>query len=248
MRKFLLAFSAVAVAAASIPAHAAYLNGFGDVSVNYLHWSKGTQQRAPFQKNFTYLELEGGANYTWGELYGFADLNNPTKGTENFGTSLKGTIAVKTGLAQLRVYGQLFNTNSKGFTAQNNIFGLSYSFGGDGWYFSPYIGFNDAITSSGSKSFSGINGGAFGWVAGYNFNAFGQSFSVSNWNESEFDRKAAYIAVSKEANRVSANGALALWWNVTPHVTTGIQYRYSFAKLGTVGNQNAMIYTMKYNF
>ncbi len=247
-----LSLAAVLVAASIAPAHAAYLNGFGDVSVNYLHWSKGTQSagRAPYQKNFTYLELEGGANYTWGELYGYVDWNNPTKAGDMMGTSLKGTIAVKTGLAQLRAYGQFFNTSSQGFTAQHAVLGLSYPLSGQNWYFVPYIGVNDSVTTNegmGTK-FSGLNGGAIGWTAGYNFAIGQQSFSLTNWSESFFSRSHKYIAASGDANRINANGALALWWNITPHLTTGVQYRYSFANLGTVGNQNAVITSLKYNF
>lgn len=245
-----LSLAAALVAASIAPAHAAYLNGFGDVSVNYLHWSKGTQARAPWQQNFTYLELEGGANFTWGELYGFADWNNPTKSSEHdgkMGTSVKGTIAVKTGLAQLRMYGQFFNTSSEGFTAQHTVLGVSYPFSGQNWYFVPYIGANASVLSS-AKNFSGWNGGALGWTAGYNFSLFNQSFSLTDWSESWFGRTKQYIKASGEANKLNANGALALWWNMTPNLTAGVQYRYSFANLGSVGNQNAIISTVKYNF
>ena len=248
MRKSLVALSVVA-AATTFPAQAEYLYGFGDMSVNYLDWSNGTEERANgFKKDFWYLELEGGAGFTWGELYGFADLENLEKGSDKVSTSLKGSIAYKTGIAELRVYGQVYNTNSAGFTAQNNVLGLSYAFNGDGWFFNPFIGFHHTMTTAGDKSFGGMNGGMFGWSAGYNFNAFGEKFMISNWHESEFGRNDKYMIVAGEGDHVTANGAIAFWWNATENVTTGIQYRYAFNKLGTSGNQNAMIYTVKYNF
>ena len=247
MRKSLVALSVVA-AATTFPAQAEYLYGFGDMSVNYLDWSNGTEERAGHQKDFWYLELEGGAGFTWGELYGFADLENLEKGSDKVSTSLKGSIAYKTGIAELRVYGQVYNTNSAGFTAQNNVLGLSYAFNGDGWFFNPFIGFHHTMTTAGDKSFGGMNGGMFGWSAGYNFNAFGEKFMISNWHESEFGRNDKYMIVAGEGDHVTANGAIAFWWNATENVTTGIQYRYAFNKLGNKGNQNAMIYTVKYNF
>ena len=248
MRKSLVALSVVA-AASTFPAQAEYLYGFGDMSVNYLDWSNGTEERANgFKKDFWYLELEGGAGFTWGELYGFADLENLEKGSDKVSTSLKGSIAYKTGIAELRVYGQVYNTNSDGFTAQNNVLGLSYAFNGDGWFFNPFVGFHHTMTTAGENSFGGMNGGMFGWTAGYNFNAFGEKFMISNWHESEFGRNDKYMIVSGEGDHVSANGAVALWWNATDNITTGIQYRYAFNKLGNKGNQNAMIYTVKYNF
>ncbi|PSW35237.1 hypothetical protein C9J21_01890 [Photobacterium phosphoreum] len=248
MRKSLVALSVVA-AATTFPAQAEYLYGFGDMSVNYLDWSNGTEERANgFKKDFWYLELEGGAGFTWGELYGFADLENLEKGSDKVSTSLKGSIAYKTGIAELRVYGQVYNTNSAGFTAQNNVLGLSYAFNGDGWFFNPFIGFHHTMTTAGDKSFGGMNGGMFGWSAGYNFNAFGEKFMISNWHESEFGRNDKYMIVAGEGDHVTANGAIAFWWNATENVTTGIQYRYAFNKLGNKGNQNAMIYTVKYNF
>ncbi|GAL06786.1 putative exported protein precursor [Photobacterium aphoticum] len=65
MRKSLVALSVLA-AAAALPAQAEYLYGFGNVSVNYLDWSKGTEQRSGgFKDDFVYLELEGGAGFTW---------------------------------------------------------------------------------------------------------------------------------------------------------------------------------------
>ncbi|HBB1148496.1 TPA: hypothetical protein J0860_002303, partial [Escherichia coli] len=44
------------------------------------------------------------------------------------------------------------------------------------------------------------------------------------------------------------NGAVALWWNATSHITTGIQYRYADDKLGEDFYQDAIIYSIKFNF
>ncbi|GHA46883.1 outer membrane protein OmpK [Photobacterium aphoticum] len=252
MRKSLVALSVLA-AAAALPAQAEYLYGFGNVSVNYLDWSKGTEQRSGGGKDdFVYLELEGGAGFTWGELYGFIDLENVQDGDNQTATTTKGSIAYKLGLGELRAYAQSYSTQAKGFQANNNVLGLSYNFSGDGWFFNPWVGAHHTTTND----FNGMNGGMAGWVAGYNFNAFGQSFMLSNWHETEFARHNDYVTVindkgvdtNGETDDLSANGAIALWWNVTDAVTTGVQYRYAYNKLGGAGNSNAVIYTVKYNF
>lgn len=59
-----------------------YQNGFANINVNYLDWSHRTVQKSKnttHKKDFAYIELEGGANFKWGELYGFIDLENPFK-------------------------------------------------------------------------------------------------------------------------------------------------------------------------
>ncbi len=250
MRKSLLALSVLATTAA-VPAQAEYLYGFGSISVNYLDWSHNTTERSPAtKKDFTYLELEGGSGYTWGELYGFADIENLENGIDEARTSLKGSIAWKTGIEELRLYGQLYNTNSKGFTAQNTVAGVSYNFAGNGWFFNPWVGFHHTITTNQyeNTNFGGMNGGMFGWTLGYNFDLAGQKFTLSNWHESEFARTAEYQAMAGETDQLSMNGAVAFWWHATDIITTGVQYRYADNKLGQVKLDQAVVYTVKFNF
>ncbi|WP_087024319.1 outer membrane protein OmpK [Thaumasiovibrio subtropicus] len=243
MRKTLLAMSLMA-ATAAVPAHAEYLYGFGSLSVNHLDWSKGTEERAGgFKEDFLYVEIEGGAGFDWGELYGFFDVENVQDGSSETRVASKGSITYKTGLDELRLYAHSYSTENGGWHIRNTVTGLSYSFAGEGWFFNPFIGFHHTNTAG----YVGMNGGMAGWVGGYNFDAFGQSFSISNWNEIEFSRKDEYLALS-EKDSTGLNGALALWWNVTEDVTTGVQYRYSNNKLGQENYANALIYTVKYNF
>jgi len=88
-----------------------------------------------------------------------------------------------------------------------------------------------------------------GWVFNYDFQLASLKFSLSNWNEIEFDRDDDYGGSgSADGRSWGLNGALALWWHATDHITTGIQYRYADHKLGYAGYQNGIIYTLKYNF
>lgn len=251
MKKSIIALSVIAVAITT-PAQAEYLYGFGNVSANYLDWSDGTIERAGHFEDFSYIELEGGAGFTWGELYGFADLEIPKENaSESLRTSIKGSIDVKTGLAGLNAYGQLYNTNSSGFTAQNSVLGLSYKLSGDWGFVKPWVGIHHTIITAAwmdPAGFSGLNGGMAGLTAVYNFGAFDQSFTLTTWNEVEFARTEDYTIVSNETDDLSLNGAAAVWWNVTDHFTTGVQYRYAHNKLGNSAYSNAMIYSVKYNF
>lgn len=248
MRKSLLALSVVAATVAAVPAQAEYLYGWGDVSVNYLDWSNGTEDRSGgFKNDFMFLELEGGAGFTWGELYGFADFefqDSTPAADSGMAMSTKGSIAVKTGLKELRFYAQTYSTENQGFHARNTVGGLSYNFSGDNWYFNPWVGLHYTNT----VGFADLNGGMAGWVAGYNFNLGEAKFSITNWHETEFAREDDYLATNSETDDLSYNGALAAWWHATDSVSTGVQYRYAHNKLGQPQTDNAIIYTVKYNF
>lgn len=248
MNKKLIVATLVATSAISLPASAQCLKSFGGISANYLAWTAGTKDRSPAKKDYGYIKVDGGSQFNWGSLFGFIEFNNPTKKSEKFGTTAKGLINVNTGINNLSYYGQIFNATKKGFTLEKNIIGLSYNIHGDGWHITPYIGLDQAILNKHGKSFSGLNGGAFGWVAAYNFMAFGEHFQIANWNDAEFSRKQAYLKLSGEGDHVATNGALVFWWNITPHLGTSVRWRYAYAKLGVPGNQNGFMYTIKYNF
>ena len=245
MRKSILATAMIA-AAFSSTANAEYLYGFGSFSVNYLNWMDKTEEHTN-HKDFLFLELEGGAGFNWGEVYGFFDLENPEKSNkeiDNNGrrTALKGTIRYYLGETGLNLYAHVYDLNDSGngFSEQNRLLGVGYNFQNANAYFKPFL----AANNTDNTFFSGFNGYVLGWVAGYNFELFQQSFSLSNWNEYEFDRAVSYGNGDKEG----WNGAVALWWNAPHNVTLGLQYRYADDKLGAGTYQDGFIYTAKYNF
>ena len=244
-----IAIAAAVAMSLSAPASAEYLYGFGNVSVNALDWSNGSEERAAHHKDFVYLELEGGAGFSWGELYGFFDVENVQEDSSDLRTAYKGSAAYKLGDSGFRAYTQHYATDSSGFSASNTVLGGQYRFEGEGWFFAPFIGSHYTISNpSWTTGFSGFNGGMAGWAGVYNFSAFNQNFWVSNWHEMEFSRKDAYIAASGEEKGTSMNGALGFWWNATQSITAGVQYRYADKKLGSADNLNAVIYSMRYNF
>ncbi|PJE79483.1 hypothetical protein CI610_01549 [invertebrate metagenome] len=243
------------VAAASLAscfvssASADYQYGFGNVSINYLDWSQGTESRThETKKDFTYLELEGGAGFSWGEIYGFADLENPTKSNEEDNgngrrVAMKGTIRYYLGNTGFNLYGHVYDLSSNGFDEQNRLLGVGYNFEKNNFFFKPFLTVNNT-NKHGFGDFSGFNGYVAGWVLGYSFKIADQNMMVTNWHEYEFDRDKEY----SDGEKNGVNGAVALWWNATQHITAGVQYRYAYNKLGANCNQNAMIYSLKYNF
>ena len=234
---------------------------FANVSVNYLDWSNGTEARTASnaaKSDFTFVEIEGGVGYSWGEFYGFFDFENPTNdqfdessgGKDNFRTAGKVTSHIYLGDSPLSIYAHLYDFRDYGFNAreQDQILGLGYRTTFDnGLWFKPFIG----AARVQSDGYTGMNGFMAGWVAGYDFSALNQNFSVTNWHEQTFGRDDEYLEqnyVGDKAGSVGTNGALSLWWHPSELITTGVQYRYSDNKLGTPNAyQNAMIYSVKLN-
>lgn len=234
---------------------------FANVSLNYLDWSRGTEARTAnnaAKSDFTFVEIEGGVGYSWGEFYGFFDFENPTNnqfdessgGKDNFRTAGKITSHIYLGDSPLSLYAHVYDFRDYGFNAreQDQILGLGYrTTFANGLWFKPFIG----AARVQSDGYTGMNGYMAGWVAGYDFAAFDQNFSITNWHEQTFGRDSDYLSqnyVNGTAGSVGTNGALSLWWHPSDLITTGVQYRYSENKLGTPdAYQNAMIYSIKLN-
>jgi hypothetical protein len=233
---------------------------FRNVSINYLDWSKGTEDRTASNAakgDFFFLEVEGGVGFTWGEFYGFADWENPGNqkreddGRDQRRSAAKITSHLYLGDSPFSVYLHVYDFRDPGYDGreQDQILGLGYRHTFDnGLWFKPFLG----VAHVNSANYSGMNGYMAGWVAGYDFNLLEQKLSVTNWHELTFDRDDDYVSenyVNGSAGKMGNNGAVSLWWHPVPAITAGVQYRYSMNKLGTPDDyQNAMIYTLKYNF
>ncbi|MDP5146128.1 ion channel protein Tsx [Shewanella sp. ULN5] len=271
----LIAAAVAAMTTGTVQAEQYY--GFANVSVNYLDWSDGTEDRSRDIQNgfgaksdFVYIEVEGGAGYNWGDVYGFIDFENPNNlnwsedqddPSKQFRIAAKGSVAVNMGESNWNYYGHIYSlSDSSGFYEQNIVLGVSYDINTDfGLWVKPFLGAH--ILNNPNNA--GFNGGMAGWVLGYNFKLAGQDFMVTNWNEIEFARDdhargfcnsvtctglgdAGWQKTNGDSTGI--NGAVALWWNATKDFTLGVQYRYADQKLGTAAYQNAAIFTAKYNF
>ncbi|SUX29481.1 outer membrane protein OmpK [Chromobacterium vaccinii] len=258
-RKSLLALSLLA---ASALAHAGDYS-FGNVSFNQLNWSDSTldkTQAAPFgaKRNFQYLEAEGGMGRSWGDLYGFFDLENWNRndtempaGDRRYTTKVVARFNITDiGGVPVKLYTHVYDTRGHNFFDQNRVLGLGTDLSFGRVWFKPFLGMHQELKwQEGAHR----NGWMAGYVAGFDFNAFGQPFSMTQWHETEFDRNENHFTTVAQPGgtvqkRTGQNGAVALWWNPTKSFTAGVQYRYAINKLGVAGNENAMIYSAKYNF
>jgi nucleoside-specific outer membrane channel protein Tsx len=262
MRKSLLALGVVA-AVAAVPASAEYQYGFGGVYLDHQSWDHGPtpiNDNVGKDRNQFVLGLEGGAGFTWGELYGFYDRESVEKSSSEQKNSIKGTAHVYLGDSGVSLYGQVYHHDNPKQSETNRVLGLGYTaLKGDNWFFKPWIGVHDvtAWENFGSEfRNSGNNGYMAGWTARYAFNLGGQDFSFVNWNEIEFDRNDAYA--QNQGGKSGFQGAAILFWHPTKHLATGIQYRYFQNKLGVYGSTrfsgpakhygDALIYRVQYNF
>ncbi|MET4695692.1 outer membrane protein OmpK [Endozoicomonas lisbonensis] len=80
LRATALAVTALTAGVMSTSANADYLYGFSNVQLNFMDWTNSTENKTE-QRDFAYLRVEGGSGFSWGELYGFVDVKNPTKST-----------------------------------------------------------------------------------------------------------------------------------------------------------------------
>jgi hypothetical protein len=226
---------------------------FIDTSINYLDWSSSTQNNTA-QKDFTYLELEGGAGWNWGEFYGFLDIENPTHSyydtpSNDLRIALKPIVDIYI-YNSFAVHIQDYYLHSNTFYVSNLVTGFSYKFKTEyGLWFTPFLGAH----YQSSTYYSGFNGYIGGWTFNYNFSLFDEKFTLFNWNEIEFARdKEGYIledgTLIGDAKEYGFNGALSFWWGVTTEISTGLQYRYAKYKLGSPEYQSGVIYSLKYYY
>lgn len=79
MKKHLFTLTLSSVLAIPAVSHAEFKGGFADIGIHYLDWTSRTTEKSSTKSHkddFGYLELEGGANFSWGEMYGFFDWEN----------------------------------------------------------------------------------------------------------------------------------------------------------------------------
>ena len=219
---------------------------FGNISINHLNWSNSTEQKTN-HKDFNYIEIEGGAGYSWGDFYGFIDIENPSKSydnqsNENLRYVIKPIFDINIA-NNFAFHIQDYYFKSKDFYVNNLIYGISYKYVTKNFWFRPVVG----LHYQDSTYYSGNNGYMIRWAFNYDFNIKSNKFSISQWHEMEFNREKEHYQFS-DGKKNGTNGALSIWWHLNKKITTGIQYRYADHKLGNDSYQNAYIYSLKYNF
>ncbi|STJ51852.1 nucleoside-specific channel-forming protein Tsx [Escherichia coli] len=100
--------------------------------------------------DFGYLEFEGGANFSWGEMYGFFDWENFYNGRHNKPGSeqrytFKNTNRIYLGDTGFNLYLHAYmaptvSANRGEFsTTIMFLYGIGYNFTGSGWWFKPFF-------------------------------------------------------------------------------------------------------------
>ena len=204
---------------------------FKNVSVNYLDWSTSTEKETA-QKDFVYLEFEGGAGFEWGEFYMFLDVEE----ANNLRIAFKPILDISL-IDNLYLHIQDYNLRSKEFYVSNLFTGLAYKINTDfGLWIKPFI----ATHYQSSSYYSGFNGYSAGWTFLYNTEIVKEKFSIAQWHECTLDRR--------DNDNIGRQGALSFWWHPMDEVSTGLQYRYASHELGSQSYQDGFIYSLKYNF
>lgn len=237
---------------------------FKSVSVHAFAWTQQTidnTSKGPAGKkaNFAYVELDGGLNGKWGDLYGFVDVENPFN-QESESVSVRDRRYVfkvisnfnltEVGGMPVTLHAQIYDTYDNGFNDQNRVIGVGTRIQNGGFWMKPFVGVHqESKTGVGT----GSNGTMVGWVAGYNFKMFEKSFSLSNWHETELNRDQRFLQLASDGKTITAgstghNGAVGLTWNVDSALKLGMQYRYASNKLGSATYQDGLILSARYAF
>lgn len=241
-----------------------YLYSFGGIYADSQQWTHGA---APIKgadgkvnagsRDQVVIGVEGGAGFTWGEIYGFYDVEAVDAKEYETKTSLKGTAHIYLGGSGFSFYNQVYNHTNKNQSEQNFVHGIGYTaLAGESWFFKPFIGVHNIQNHdkfSPNQDINGHNGYMAGWLAVKRFSIGSQNFSVVNWHEIEFERNDAYA--ENQGGKTGQQGALGAYWHINQNWKTGIAYRYFENKLGihgqSGGTQNygdALIYRIQYDF
>lgn len=244
MRISVVALGALALST-TLSAHASYQYGFSNVYVDYLTWTNG---KGAFDKldvsetrdDHIAIGIDGGAGFSWGEVYGFYEYEKLNKGSDKRSQAVKLSGHYKL-FENVTAYAQVYDLVDNAFGGeQNRVIGAGYlGLTGPNYWFKPWIGVHD-VSREGESGVSGLNGGMLGWNAGWNVTVGNQKLLITNWNEFEFGRSAEYQK-SVKTKSTGINGGLSVWYDITPRLYTGLTYRYFSNKLGVEGYGDALI-------
>ncbi|MBU2706505.1 ion channel protein Tsx [Zooshikella marina] len=251
MQKVILPTTLVVASLLTFSAHAEMTYSFGNVSINYLEWDADTEVKTGNTKeDFSYLEIEGGAGFNWGEVYGFYDFEEWDKNSDKHRFFGKGNVRYFLGDQGWHLFGQVSDFRTKDFDETNTFLGIGKSFNfSNGLWLKAHAAIHHSFQSDKYGSFDGHNGYQLGVVWGKDFSALGQNFTVAQWHEYDFMRDDDYMASHDGSPNTSGyNGAISGWWHITDHFDVGVQYRYADDYLGSPTYQNGTILSLKYNF
>lgn len=243
----------VLLAILSVAVSAKQLYSFGNISISQLEWTSKAEHRTEnkTKKNdFSYLEVEGGAGYDWGEVYGFVDFEEWNQKSDQHRWFGKGNIRINLADTGFHLFTQIIDLHTKHFDESNYFLGLGKSFQFDnGIWLKTHLASRYTDQGDSFGHFKGNNGYQLGATWGYDFTVAAQNLSITQWHEYDFARGKDYLKDEKgNQDNAGHNGAVATWWHVTDNWTLGLQYRYADDHLGETKYQDAYITSVRYNF
>lgn len=223
---------------------------YGKISARYGDWNKGfvNVDRGEVWS----LIGDFGADFDRGEFSSFFEsnvLNHAVEG-RNHVTQFLGHYRPLED-SNFSLMGKLYMTMENQFGDElNMMYGIGYlGLKDKSWFIKPYLALHNLSSDYNSKKYgqaSGFNGYVFGWVAAYNFEMFKEKFSLSDWNEVEFERNDAYA--EQQGGKTGLNGAVTFTWKLIPRWTASVSYRYFNNKLGWDRYGDRINYIVGYEF
>ncbi|MDG1732054.1 MAG: outer membrane protein OmpK [Thalassotalea sp.] len=235
-------------------ARAEYLYGFANTYTDYLSWTNGdegwtggAQDVSETRDDHVTLGIEAGAGFSWGEMYGFYELEKLNMSSNEQSNAFKLTAHYKVA-GNITAYGSVYDYSDSGFSAideQNTVVGIGYiGWASDDFWFKPFFGAHmvksGQTAETGYDDIDGLNGAILGWNLGWNFKVGEQKFMLTNWHEFELNRNDEYSQY--QYGETGINGGAAIWYDITDRIYTGVQYRYFKNKLGVDGYGDAIIF------
>ncbi|UPR29115.1 hypothetical protein IS519_13390 [Vibrio crassostreae] len=222
-------------------------SGWGNLHIDWQEWGHGTSD-SDFSQGL--IGIEGGLNFEWGEVFGFYDFEGIDRDSGQQTATMNLQAHTYLGESDFSVFTKVYSTQGTEIKETNNFLGFGYTgIGGNGWWFTPWLAGNYTTVYNEfapTTNTNGFNGGTLGWSAGYVFDAFGESFILSNWTEIEMGRSDEYA--ENNYGKTGVNGGLNLGWNITNDISATVMYRYYHNKLGNDGYGDILIYRLAYNF
>ncbi|MDO6618439.1 hypothetical protein AB4160_10855 [Shewanella sp. 10N.286.51.B8] len=240
--------------ALTIPAASA---GMLAVEVGIMDWSDRTEAYFGEGKSENeYIAIKGATGNAFGDVFAIVKLEDFTD-SDLMGSEINIVGQINMGDSDFNWYGQVFNKQKPVWSETNTLLGFSHDKTWDnGWY--TQVALAGHVVTSDYAHFKKANGESFdanGFNGGYayigvskDFSAYNQDFSFNWWQEHYFGRGDDYLIVSGDIEDHGFNGSANLRWHISGGVSAAISYRYAQNNLGKEGWQNAMFYSMQYNF
>ncbi|WP_237524139.1 hypothetical protein [Shewanella sp. KX20019] len=227
------------------------------IETGIMDWSDSTEAYFGEGKSENeFVTIKGATGSAFGDVYAHIKLEDFTD-SDMIGSEINIIGQINIGDSDFNWYGQVFSKQKPVWSETNSLLGFSHDKTWDnGWYTQVAVAghivtsdYNHFSKPDGDKfDANGFNGGYAYLALNKSFSALSQDFTFGWWQEHYFGRGDDYLVVSGDVEDHGFNGQATLRWHVAGGLSAAIQYRYAQNNLGKEGWQNAIFYSMQYNF